>query len=132
MIIVDTSVLIDFFCERQNDKLEIFDRILNSRTPFSITEQIYQELLQGAASERDYRELKRYLDTVPICSITKGRESYAEAAHLFLYCRSNGVTVRNSIDCLIAQITMEHSCHLLHNDRDFDQIAKVLPALKCL
>jgi predicted nucleic acid-binding protein len=132
MIIVDTPVLIDFFRSKQNDAVEVFSRILDQKTPFSITEHIYQELLQGAASEKDYMQLKRYLDTVPICSVMHGKESYAEAARLFMHCRSKGVTIRNSIDCLIAQIAIEHESRLLHHDRDFDQIAKVVPTLKCL
>lgn len=54
-------------------------------------------------------------------------ERYEEAAELYLRCREAGLTIRKSNDCLIAVCAMKHGVQLLHNDRDFDHIAKVAP-----
>ena len=52
------------------------------------------------------------------------------AARLYFDCRRAGVTLRSSVDCTIAQIALEHGAALLHNDRDFERIAKIVPQLK--
>ena len=94
--------------------------------PFGITSVIYQEILQGAKTEKEYSELKKYLSTQrfyhPLDSIT----SYEGAAEIYFTCRRRGFTVRSTIDCLIARIAMEQDLFLLHNDRDFDAMAKVV------
>jgi predicted nucleic acid-binding protein len=57
------------------------------------------------------------------------RVSFAEAARIYFNCRRKGVTIRSTIDCIIAQTAIEYDLLLLHNDRDFDAIAKIV-ALK--
>lgn len=56
-------------------------------------------------------------------------DSYKEAALLYFRCRRGGVTVRSAIDCLIARIAIEHDLFLLHNDTDFENIARIIPEL---
>ena len=130
MILVDTSVLIDFFRKIDNKKVDKFRHILSMDIPFGINFYIYQELLQGANSEKDYEELKKYLDTQKYYDLQKGRDSFSEAARIHQKCRKKGFTISSAIDCLIVQMSIENNLWLLHNDSDFDHIGKILGTLK--
>ena len=68
MVLVDTSVLIDFLKDKNNAKTNKFDTIFDLNIPFGITSHIYQELLQGSATQKDFNTLKKYLDTFTIYS----------------------------------------------------------------
>jgi predicted nucleic acid-binding protein len=130
MILVDTSVLIDFLKGNDNGQVAKLDEVIASSTPYGIADISYQEVLQGAASLRDFEKLKSYLDTIPLHSPLYGRESFAQAAAIFFNCRRKGFTIRSTVDCLIAQISIEHNLALLHNDRDFEHMKKVVPDLR--
>jgi predicted nucleic acid-binding protein len=125
MVLVDTSVLIDFLNGRENAATVKFDELLELNVPYAITGHIYQETLQGTATSDDFNRVKKHLDTVPLLTPAHPRESYAAAAGIYFKCRKKGITVAGTIDCLIAQIALENNARLLHNDRDFDRIAKV-------
>lgn len=127
MILVDTSVLIDFFRGLTNTAVDNFRRVLTQEMPFGITSFIYQEVLQGAGSEREYRKLKTYLSTQRFYHPDHPVDSYESAAKIYFKCRKKGISVRSTIDCLIAQITLENNLILLHNDKDFDAISSVVP-----
>lgn len=125
MILVDTSVLIDFLKNKNNEGTDKFDTVLELNIPFGITSHIYQELLQGSSSERNFNVLKKYLDTFTFYFPKDNKQSFAEAAHIYFKCRKRGITISSSIDCLIAQIVRENNLKLLHNDKDFDNIKKI-------
>ena len=130
MYLVDTSVWLDFFRNRSTQAVTQFEEILDNNLPFGITSAIYQEVLQGADSPRDFSKLQNYLATQNFYHPLDQILSYEQAAELYFNCRRQGITIRGSIDCLIAQIAIEHNLHLLHNDRDFTQMATVFSALK--
>jgi len=127
MILVDTSVFINYLRKSDNEKTEQFNEILDKGIPFGINYFIYQELLQGCRTERDYKKLKTYLDVQKFYEVKKGRESYAHAARIYSELSKKGITVRSTIDCLIAQMVIEHELYLLHDDTDFDRIAEFFP-----
>jgi len=85
------------------------------------------EVLQGSQTDKDFNLLKKYLITQTFYELKNGRESYAEAARMYLKLRKKGVTVKSTIDCLIARVAVENELFLLHNDADFDRIAKHFP-----
>lgn len=130
MILVDTSVLIDYLKEVDNIKTALFHQILNDGIIYGISNHIYMELLQGARNQKEFGLLKDYLDTQHIYGLTEGLMSYQQAARLNYDCRRKGVTIRSTIDLIIAQTAIENNLYLLHNDADFDNIASVVPALK--
>ena len=130
MILVDTSVLIDFFRDKSNKKSEKFRHVLSMGIPFGINFFVYQELLQGVDGEKDYQELKKYLDTQRFYHLKKGRDSFSEAAETYQKCRRKGFTVSSTVDCLIVQTAIENDLFLLHHDSDFDHIAKIITSLK--
>ena len=126
MILVDTSVLIDLFKGNKNKAVAAFHVLIQRQIPFGITSVIYQEILQGAKTEKEYVSLKDYLSTQRFFHPKDPLSSYADAAEIFFLCRRKGITIRSTIDCLIAQIAREHDLLLLHNDKDFTAMAAVI------
>lgn len=126
MILVDTSVLIDLFKGDENEAVVSLRDIIRQQRPFGITSVIYQEVLQGAKTKKEFISLKEYLSTQRFFHPKDPLASYAEAANIFFSCRRKGVTIRSTIDCLIAQIAIEHELLLLHNDKDFTAMASVV------
>ena len=94
-----------------------------------LTGSIYQEVLQGVSSEREFERVSEYLGSQTFYHPAEPVESYAEAARMYFDCRRAGLTVRSSIDCLIARLAIEHGLTLLHDDRDFEKISEVIPEL---
>jgi predicted nucleic acid-binding protein len=127
MILVDTSVLIDFFKGADNEGCDKFRKILQRDIPFGINSFIFQEVLQGARSEKEYDLLKSHLETQRFYHLKEPIASYAQAAKIYVDCRQKGITARSTIDCLIVQTALEHDLFLLHNDNDFNDIAKNIP-----
>ncbi|SHG71320.1 hypothetical protein SAMN02745221_00806 [Thermosyntropha lipolytica DSM 11003] len=130
MILVDTSVLIAFLKGIENEKVEKLVAIIENNIPFGINSFIYQEILQGAKTEKEFNLLKKYLETQRFYELKQGIRSYEEAALLYVKCRKKGVTVRSTIDLLIAQTAMENNLYLLHDDRDFSLLAGIESRLK--
>ena len=130
MFLVDTSVWIDYLTQRQTRPATWLQQILDRDYPFGITGVIYQEILQGADSETSYRRLQVYLSTQVFYHPRDPVETYAEAARLYFRCRRAGVTLRSTVDCLIAQVAIEHDLLIAHNDRDFELLAGVVPEVR--
>ena len=127
MILVDTSVLIDFFKSSGSEAALKFRLVLEQRLDFGITSHIFQEVLQGARTEKEYNRLRQYLGSQKFFHPKDPVDSFAEAAKIFFKCRKKGLTIRSTIDCLIAQITIENNLFLLHSDHDFQLMANVVP-----
>ncbi len=125
MILVDTSVWIDFLRNKKNDQVSKLDTLIRERIPFGINEFIYQELLQGTKDVQEFKLLKSYLDTQRFYPLPNEKTPYAEAAKRYFLCRREGYTIRSSIDMLIVQTCISHKLSLLHNDKDFEKIAKI-------
>ena len=127
MILVDTSVLIDFFKGAHHEKTQSFRTFLKRSFPFGINSFFYQEVLQGAKTEKEYRLLRRYLEVQRFYHPKDPVVSFARAAKIYFDCRRKGVTLRSTIECIVAQIAIENDLLLLHKDGDFDAIAKLVP-----
>jgi predicted nucleic acid-binding protein len=132
MVLVDTSVWIDLYRDRKNQPATQLRQILETGHPFAVTPLIVQELLQGAADEREFALLHDYFTTQRMIVPADSLSTHCRAARLYFDCRRHGFTPRSSADCLIAQIAIDHQLALLHNDRDFERIGAVTPQLKLL
>ena len=130
MILVDTSVLMSFLKDQKNQTTALFDYILDKKIPYGITTFIYQEILQGAKTDKEYRLLKEYFETIPLYYLKYGKESYEQAALLNIRCKQKGIIIRSTIKLLIAETAIENNLYLLHNDNDFINIATVIKELK--
>lgn len=126
MILVDTSVLIDLFKGNDTPPVRSFRKVIQQDIPFGITSIIYQEILQGARTRKEFNTLDEYLSTQRFFNPKDELVSYAGAADIYFTCRRNGITVRSTIDCLIAQVALEHELFLLHHDRDFTAMAPLI------
>ncbi|WP_340106137.1 type II toxin-antitoxin system VapC family toxin [Rhodohalobacter sp. 8-1] len=125
MILVDTSVWIDYFNGIKNKQTDSLDRILSEQTVLA-GDIILTEILQGFDTDKEFRLAKQALD--PLDCVHLGGKSLAiKAASNFRFLRSKGVTIRKTVDMLIGSWCIEHEVKLLHNDKDFDQIATLLP-----
>ncbi len=130
MVLVDTSVWISLLNNENNRSVEKFKFILANGIVFGLNHLIYLELLNGSKSIDKYYRMKEYLDAMKFFDLKFGRESYAKASLLYLNCRKSGITVRSTIDILIAQTAIENDLYLLHNDRDFEFVGQVVKELK--
>jgi len=126
LILVDTSTMINYLRGNDDDAALTLQYIIDNNIPFGINSFIYQEVLQGVATEKDFIKVKRYLDTQRFYELKDKKESYASAAKIYFQCRKKGITINSTIDCLIAQTVIENNLYLLHSDSDFDNISKVI------
>ena len=124
MVLVDTSVWIDYFNGHSTAQTEKLDGLLSS-TIVVVGDLILAEILQGFRSDRDYRIAKRLLqelELVSMCNI-----AYAiKSAENYRLLRKKGVTIRKTIDCLIATYCLENRLPLLYSDKDFNPFVEQL------
>ncbi len=124
MILVDSSVWIDYFRGTRNEQTDLLDALLSSE-PVAVGDLMLAEVLQGFNSERDFNQAKNVLLSLHQVDIG-GTEIAIQAARNFRTLRLHGVTVRKTIDVLIATRCIESDLLLLHSDRDFDAFEKHL------
>lgn len=132
MFLVDTSVWISYLRGVPTEPVKKFEALLAEGHSFGITSAIYQEVLQGADSEVSFARLDRYLRTQLFYHPLDPIESYTEAARIYSRCRRAGITIRSTLDCLIARVAIEHELILVHSDGDFENMARVVPELRLL
>ena len=125
-VVVDSSVWIDFFNQKSSSQIEIIKSQLSIYSEYSllvILPIILQEILQGIEDDRQHTVVGNVLSGLERLEINQFL--YAEkAADLYRYLRKKGVTVRKANDCLIAAVCIDYQFDILHNDKDFDNIAK--------
>jgi predicted nucleic acid-binding protein len=124
LILVDSSVWIDYFNGSITAQTELLDRLLG-REPLAIGDLILTEVLQGFVKERDFERARNMLTSLVVVELG-GQEIAIQAAKNFRALRNLGVTVRKTIDTVIATRCIESGYDLLHDDRDFDPFAKHL------
>ena len=132
MILVDSSVWIDFFRGTQTAASEKLDRILDTERLY-VGDLIVTEVLQGFKEEADFKAARKTLESFAMVEIG-GEDIAVLAAQNFRFLRARGLTVRKTIDTLIATRCIQAGFKLLHSDRDFDHFAahlglKVVPAV---
>ena len=124
MILVDSSVWIDYFNGKKTAQTDWLDSSLGN-TPILMGDLILTEVLQGFQNDKDFRNARDLLLGIPFKSMG-GRELALESAMNYRYLRKKGVTVRKTIDVMIGTFCIHHRLTLLHDDRDFDPVAKFL------
>ena len=129
MYLVDTSVWIDYLRGREARHVEFLRRLLPHPMTVGMTHLVYTEILQGARDLTAFRRLHAYFRGQRFHAFDDAAAGHASAARLYVECRRRGVTVRSTVDCLIAQCAIEQELVLLHHDEDFRRIATVEPAL---
>ena len=124
MILVDSSVWLDYFKGMVTPQTEKLDSLLGHE-PLAIGDLILTEVLQGFADEADFNKARKMLTSLDVVDLG-GQAIAVQAAKNFRTLRRHGVTVRKTIDTVIATRCIESGYDLLHNDRDFDPFAQHL------
>ena len=116
--------------KRLKKPFDVVWELIEEEKHFCINEFIYQEILQGSKDEKEFAVLKSYLINVPLYSLKRGIQSFENAALLNFRCRRKGVTIRSTVDLLIAETAIENNIPLLHDDDDFANMARIITELK--
>lgn len=124
MIAVDTSVLVDFFRGRKTVAVEALATLDASGARLFIPSVCCQEVLQSARDEREWKLLSDYLSSQLVLH-PESQDTHVAAARLYFECRRKGLIVRSTIDCLVAQLAIEADAELLHDDKDFERLARI-------
>ncbi len=123
MSLIDTSAWVEFLRGTGSDTHRAVQLLLENDVPVHTTDVVMMEVLAGARDEDHHRRLRRLLarcDYLPV----GGLASYEAAADLYRVCRQAGETVRALTDCLIGAVALDARVSILHNDRDFDVLAR--------
>lgn len=124
MIIVDTSVWIDYFNGKLSEETDSLDNILGNQEIF-LGDLILTEILQGFQEDRHFREAQKMLETFPLV-LMLGPLLAIQSAKNYRILRKRGVTARKTIDVMIGTYCIEHHIPLLYADRDFDPMVRHL------
>ncbi len=124
MIFLDSTVLIDYFNGKSNWQVEKLESILGKELVV-IGDYVLTEVLQGFRSDKEFQKAKTILLSFP-CFDIAGKEIAIQSAKNFRYLRKQGITVRKTIDVIIATFCIENNFTLLHNDKDFIPFEKHL------
>ncbi len=124
MVIVDTTVWVDYLRGTQNPEVEWLNREI-ARQRLGLTDIILCEVLQGIPDDRWFARVRRDLLRFEVFA-TGGTDLAVAAAHNFRSLRRSGHTVRKTIDCLIATFCLRSGHSLLYRDHDFDAFQRVL------
>lgn len=124
MIVVDSSVWIDYFNGTSTPEGDRLDRYLDTEV-IVVGDLVLAEVLQGFRRDQDHRAARGALTQLEVVSMV-GSAVAIKAADNFRTLRRRGVTVRKTIDCLIATFCVENQYRLLFSDRDFDPFVEHL------
>lgn len=126
MIVVDTSGWIDLLYDTANPQASECVDLIEAGEPVALTDVIVTEVLQGLRSEREAALVERHLREFPILRLEK-LDDFVLAAALYRAARRAGVTIRKTLDCLIAAPCVRTGAPLLHSDSDFDRLGICTP-----
>ncbi len=120
MVLVDTTVWIDFFSGRSLPHVKALEDLLVNRKDLCISGIILTEVLQGIRGDSEFdktRDLFSNLIFLPMRYST-----FLRSAEIYRSLRKKGITIRKTVDCMIASVALENDIALLDNDKDFDPI----------
>jgi predicted nucleic acid-binding protein len=123
VILVDTSAWVELLRATGHPAHVTLRYHLQRRSQIATTEPVIMELLAGTRGRREYSILRARLLGLPRLTL-RGLGDFESAAALYRTCRLRGVTVRKLMDCLIAAVAIREGATVLHNDRDFDVLAR--------
>jgi len=124
MLVVDTSVWVDYFNGVENPQTDFLHSVLD-KTPILIGDLILTEVLQGFRHDPDFEQVRRTLAKFTQANMVDTALAI-QSARNYRFLRQKGITVRKTIDSLIATYCIENEHELLHNDNDFDGYEKHL------
>lgn len=122
MILVDTTVWIDFFTGKTTPQVDILELLISEGQDICVCGLVLTEVLQGVREETQYKKIKTYFENLLFLPMTQAM--HLQSAAIYRSLRKKGITIRKPIDCMIASAAIAHNVQLLHNDKDFLPIEK--------
>ena len=122
MMLVDTSAWIDHFNGHPSPEAARLHKAINEHENIALCGIVLTEILLGLRSNEQARKIENLLNAFTWLP-EPDQSDYVQAATIFRHCRSKGVSIRSTIDCLIASLCIRHQIPLLTKDQDFNQIA---------
>jgi predicted nucleic acid-binding protein len=122
IVLVDTSVWIDFFYGKPLPHVKVLELLIQNREDLATCGIILAETLQGIQNEKEYKKTKTLFQN--LVYLPMSQSTYSQSAEIFRSLRKRGITIRKTVDCMIASVAIENSIPLLHHDRDFHPIQK--------
>lgn len=123
MIVVDTTVWIDFFNGRNEPHVEQLASMIDADAGIALTDLTLTEVLQGLRDDAQVRLVDDRLCAFDVLRL-ESLDDLRRAAQLYRTARRRGVTIRRTIDCLIASVCIREGLPIMHNDSDFDRLAE--------
>ena len=124
MIVVDTTVWIDFFNGAGTPEDHHLNTLISEERAIALIDVIFFEILQGIRNDTAYERTRTLLMHYPILRMD-GLSFFEQAAMIYRTCRQRGFTIRSTVDCLIASVCLTHDVALFQKDADFGRIAGV-------
>jgi predicted nucleic acid-binding protein len=122
MVLVDTTVWIDFFSGISCPHVKTLENLITNREDICICGIILTEVLQGIKKDSEFRQTRDLFAN--LIFLPMGYSSFLRSSEIYRELRKKGITIRKSMDCMIASIAIENEIPLLHNDKDFLPIEK--------
>lgn len=122
MIIVDTSVWIDYFRGANSWQAQRLDELIVADEAIGLTDIVFTEIMRGIRHEPSVKRVERRLLAHEVFFLDP-LDDHRRAAGLYRTCRRRGVTVRRTLDCLIAAVCIREQVPLLHADADFNRLS---------
>jgi predicted nucleic acid-binding protein len=126
-MLLDSSAWIAYYRNLELPFTEFVDELLVKDKPIYTSPLIIQEVLQGFANEKEYMKAYRSFLLYRNFALANQKKATIDAANIYRNCRKKGYTIRKPNDCMIALIALTYNLSLLHNDKDFENIAKLYP-----
>jgi predicted nucleic acid-binding protein len=123
LIVVDTTVWIDFFNGRNEPHVAHLAALIDDDAGIALTDVTLAEVLQGIRDESQVRLVDQRLCAFDVLRL-ESLDDFRRAAHLYRTARRHGVSVRRTLDCLIASLCVREQLPIMHNDADFDRLAQ--------
>lgn len=125
LFLPDTSAWIGFFGKQQSPAGVKLAKLISLDQDVCLCGPALMESLQGIRFDEQWRKIHSILGNFQYLDIDRG--TYLDAANIHRTCRASGFTIRKTIDCIIAATAIRHGAYVIHQDRDFDAIAKFFP-----
>ncbi|MEM9478718.1 MAG: PIN domain-containing protein [Verrucomicrobiota bacterium] len=124
-MLVDSTVWIEFFRANDTAQTRILKSLLGSGEDVCICGHVLAEVLRGTRHDEQYAKIEKHFAALEFLPMDE--QTFKLAADIYRQLKRNGLTLKNTVDTFIAAVALEQDAHLLHNDSDFELIAREFP-----
>ncbi len=124
-VLIDSSVWIDFFRGQIAPHTDRLRELITSGEDLCLCGHVLAEVLRGTRHDEQFRKIEKRFEVLEFLPMTA--PTFQSSADIYRHLRKQGITLKNAVDTFIAAVALEHDVFLLHDDSDFDLIAKEFP-----